>query len=91
MPEPRWETCEIHYEKVKSPMFGKATFTLVGVGVGPSGRYRAATPSPFKDNQYMEGCPTTVFAPQGGEASLDDLIRKLTSDGWDHVGSHGPY
>ena len=89
--EPRWETCEVTYDLVKSPAFGKATFHLVGVAIGPSGRYRAATSIPFKDNQYMEGCPTTGFVPSGGQESLDDLIRKLTRDGWDHVGNHGPY
>lgn len=78
---PRWETCQIlKYEhQARGVISDKAIFEFWAEGVGPKGRFKAATTGRVKLPSDTLGVPYQSQAMP----VIDKLIAQLTADGWE--------
>ena len=87
--EPQLETCEIVYQVVDRPIFGGGTFMFWAEAIGSKGRYNAGE-SPVLRGQ--EGPPVAYGKSERYAQALkglEELVSKLTGDGWEYLGSYG--
>jgi hypothetical protein len=89
-----WETCEIYLVYLNKSTFGNLEWYLEATAIGPQGKYAAATSQKLeqqffgaRDYYSIDNKPYNIRLTRNKcEPKLNDLIKKLVSDGWQPVG-----
>ena len=92
--EPRWETCEIRWQKGRDHFWGGPEGRFWADAIGKDGRYTATRsesvraalgPVTIGGNQHY------VPLQDAAEEHLDAFITRLVRDGWESTGSRGDF